>query len=205
MCFTGKGLSTFQSFIKRNFDIFGSFFGLLFVTWIILPAWILSSIESKRNGFFTQHRIGLNGRKFRVIKIRTMIVSKEIGTTVTVTGDHRITTLGKIWRKTKIDELPQLFNVLVGQMSFVGPRPDVEGFADDLTGCDRIVLSIRPGITGPATLKYRNEELLLGSQADPEKYNKEIVWPDKVRINRNYVMNWSFKQDLKYIWMTIFR
>ena len=103
----------------------------------------------------------------------------------------------------KIDELPQLFNVLIGQMSFVGPRPDVPGFADQLKGNDRIILTVRPGITGPATLKYRNEEELLASVTDPEEYNAEVVFPDKVRLNREYVENWSFARDIRYIWATI--
>jgi lipopolysaccharide/colanic/teichoic acid biosynthesis glycosyltransferase len=122
---------------------------------------------------------------------------------VTVSGDSRVTRLGWVWRKLKIDELPQLFNVLMGQMSFVGPRPDVPGFADQLKGKDRIILTVRPGITGPATLKYRNEEELLASVTDPEKYNAEVVFPDKVRLNREYVENWSFARDIRYIWATI--
>jgi lipopolysaccharide/colanic/teichoic acid biosynthesis glycosyltransferase len=112
--------------------------------------------------------------------------------------------LGRFWRKTKIDELPQLINVLKGDMSFVGPRPDVPGYADKLEGEDRIVLSVRPGITGPATLKYRDEEALLAGQKDPERYNNEVIWPDKVRINKEYIKSYSFKNDLVYIAKTIF-
>jgi lipopolysaccharide/colanic/teichoic acid biosynthesis glycosyltransferase len=122
---------------------------------------------------------------------------------VTTGRDRRITWLGRIWRKTKIDELPQLINVLKGNMSFVGPRPDVPGYADRLQGDDRIVLSVRPGITGPATLKYRDEEALLADQDDPERYNNEVLWLDKVRINREYVESWSFWQDIRYILKTI--
>jgi lipopolysaccharide/colanic/teichoic acid biosynthesis glycosyltransferase len=124
-------------------------------------------------------------------------------TTVTTGTDRRITRLGRLWRKTKIDELPQLINVLKGDMSFVGPRPDVPGYADRLEGEDRIVLSVRPGITGPATLKYRNEENLLAEQENPRQYNDEVLWPDKVRLNREYVRNWSFGTDFRYIWKTI--
>ena len=122
---------------------------------------------------------------------------------MTQIGDPRITRLGLFFRKTKIDELPQLWNVLIGQMSFVGPRPDVLGYADRLQGEDRIILSIRPGITGPAQLAYKNEEEVLANQNDPVKYNDEIIWPDKVRINREYIGNYSFFKDFYYIWKTI--
>lgn len=126
-----------------------------------------------------------------------------INTNVTTDKDPRITRLGRFFRKTKIDELPQLINVFLGQMSFVGPRPDVPGFADKLTGDDRIILTVRPGITGPATLKFRDEEKLLAAQSDPERYNREVIYPEKVRLNREYVENYSFWQDIKYIFQTI--
>jgi lipopolysaccharide/colanic/teichoic acid biosynthesis glycosyltransferase len=160
-------------------------------------------LDTKKNGFFIQDRVGKGGRIFRVIKIRTMCEVPGMDTTVTMSTDQRITALGRFWRKTKIDELPQLINVLKGDMSFVGPRPDVPGYADTLTGEDRIVLSLRPGITGPATLKYRDEEEILARLEDPERYNKEIIWPDKIRLNKEYVQNWSFWNDLKYIWYTV--
>ncbi len=123
---------------------------------------------------------------------------------MTTLGDPRITPLGRRLRHWKVDELPQLFNVLVGQMSFVGPRPDVPGFADVLSGEERVILSVRPGITGPATLKYRDEELLLAAMEDPERYNREVIFPDKVRLNHDYVLHWSFTMDLVYLWRTIF-
>ena len=132
-----------------------------------------------------------------------MKVLQESGTTVTTDNDPRITPLGKLFRKTKIDELPQLLNVLVGDMSLVGPRPDVPGFADKLEGEDRIILSVRPGITGPATLKYRNEEEILAAQEDPERYNLEVIYPDKIKINREYVEHYSFAKDLRYILHTL--
>jgi lipopolysaccharide/colanic/teichoic acid biosynthesis glycosyltransferase len=125
------------------------------------------------------------------------------GTTVTTAADTRITPLGRIFRRWKLDELPQLFNVLTGQMSLVGPRPDVPGFADRLKGKDRLLLTVRPGITGPATLKYRREEQLLAAVPDPESYNRDVIFPDKVAINVNYVRTWSFRKDLGYIWETI--
>ncbi len=122
-----------------------------------------------------------------------------IKTTITSSNDIRITKSGKFFRDTKIDELPQLWNVFIGDMSFVGPRPDVEGYADKLEGDDRIVLSIRPGITGPASLKYKNEEEILSKQANPKEYNDNVIWPDKVKINIEYIKNWSLLKDIQYI------
>jgi lipopolysaccharide/colanic/teichoic acid biosynthesis glycosyltransferase len=197
-------MSEFQKAIKRTFDVVFAFLGLLATWWLILLAWIAASIDTRSNGFFTQQRVGKEGQLFKVVKIKTMRPDKRLQTTVTRSGDPRITPLGAFWRKTKIDELPQLWNVLLGDMSFVGPRPDVPGFADKLEGEERAMLSIRPGITGPATLKYRNEEELLAEQDDPEAYNQDVIWPDKVQINLEYIRNWSLKQDLKYIWKTIF-
>jgi lipopolysaccharide/colanic/teichoic acid biosynthesis glycosyltransferase len=168
-----------------------------------LLAALLARIDTKLSGFFTQTRVGKDGRLFRVIKIRTMRNVPGIGTSVTTSSDPRITRIGGLFRRTKIDELPQLINVFLGHMSFVGPRPDVPGFADRLKGDDRIVLSIRPGITGPATLKYRDEEALLYAQPNPEQYNAKVLFPDKVRINREYIQNYRFLSDLKYILQTV--
>ena len=128
-----------------------------------------------------------------------------IDTSVTTGADPRITCSGRFFRRTKIDELPQLINVLMGEMSFVGPRPDVPGFADSLQGDDRLILSVRPGITGPATLHFRDEEVLLAQQSDPERFNREVIYPEKVRLNRQYVENYRFIDDLKFIWQTIFK
>jgi len=195
---------TFQErVLKRSFDIFFSLIGILVFAPVILVAWLVASIETCSNGLFRQVRIGKDGKPFVVYKIKTMKPQKAPGSTVTTAYDSRITKSGAFFRKTKIDELPQLFNVLFGQMSFVGPRPDVPGFADKLEGDDRIVLSVRPGITGPASLKYRNEELLLAQQADPERYNREVIWPDKVRINKAYVKSWSLKKDIDYLIQTV--
>jgi len=198
-----RGLIKFQAALKRTFDIVGAFVGLLLTGWIILPAFVAASFDTRTNGFFTQQRVGRNGRVFKVVKIRTMRQIKGLNTTVTTGHDPRITSLGRFFRHTKIDELPQLFNVLIGQMSFVGPRPDVPGFADQLQGDDRIILNVRPGMTGPATLKYRNEEKLLSRYENPEQYNKEVIFPDKLRINREYVENYKFYKDIKYILQTI--
>jgi lipopolysaccharide/colanic/teichoic acid biosynthesis glycosyltransferase len=199
-----QGLSLGQRFLKRSFDLLVAIFGLVVFGWLILLGWLGATIDTGLNGFFTQTRVGRYGKTFKVIKLRTMKVSKTVTTTVTTKTDPRITPLGALLRKTKIDELPQLINVLLGQMSLVGPRPDVPGFADKLEGPDRIVLTIRPGITGPASLKYRNEEEILAGQADPERYNREVIFMDKTRINRDYIEKYSFVNDLKYIWQTAF-
>ena len=151
-------------------------------------------------GIFTQKRVGKNARLFNIYKVRTLKNEPHrLGHL-----DKSATKFGKWLRKYKLDELPQLFNVLKGDMSFVGPRPDVEGFADELEGEDRIILNIRPGVTGPATIKYRDEEEILALQDDPEKYNRTIIWKDKVEINKKYIENWSFYLDLKFIIKSIF-
>jgi lipopolysaccharide/colanic/teichoic acid biosynthesis glycosyltransferase len=201
---THPGLSLFDCAVKRSFDIVGSGLGLLLTWWIILLAYVAASIDTGRNGFFTQERVGRGGKRFKMIKIRTMRDTPSISTSVTTEEDPRITALGHFFRKTKIDELPQLINVLLGQMSFVGPRPDVPGFADQLEGRDRIILSVRPGITGPATLAFRDEEELLARQPDPERYNREVIYPEKVKLNKGYVRNYSFLKDLTYIYLTVF-
>lgn len=198
-----KGLSVKDQFIKRLFDFILSSILLLLTWWLIAIIYILATIDTRQSGFFTQTRIGKHGQPFKVIKLRTMRNILNMNTTVTTSQDPRITYLGRLWRKTKLDELPQLINVLLGQMSFVGPRPDVPGFADTLTGSDRIVLSILPGITGPATLYYRNEEELLAQQSDPEYYNRSVIYPHKVKLNREYIENYHFSKDLKYIWQTL--
>ena len=188
---------------KRRLDVTLATIGLLLSWWIIALAWLAATLDTGRNGFFTQRRIGLGGKVFTLIKIRTMQDTPGIHTTVTRSNDPRITRVGRLLRRSKIDELPQLWNVLVGDMSFVGPRPDVTGFADSLEGEQRLLLRIRPGITGPATLKYRDEEELLEKTKDPEAYNRQVIWPDKVRINLQYVRQWSLTEDLKYIWYTV--
>ena len=198
-----SGLTARQRLVKRAFDVVGAAAGLLVLWWLILLAWILASVDTRANGFFVQTRIGLGGRPFSLIKIRTMRVALGPTTSVTAGTDERITPVGRILRRTKIDELPQLINVLVGDMSFVGPRPDVPGYADRLEGDVRVVVAVRPGITGSASLQYRDEERLLASVADPEAYNREVIFPDKVRINKEYVRTWSFFRDVKLIWRTV--
>jgi lipopolysaccharide/colanic/teichoic acid biosynthesis glycosyltransferase len=188
---------------KRLFDFLLSLFGLITSGLIIFVAWIVASIETKSNGFFIQKRVGKNGKLFNLYKIKTMKKVEGIDTTITSRDDVRITKSGKFFRDAKIDELPQLWNVLKGEMSFVGPRPDVEGYADQLIGEDRLILSIRPGITGPASLKYKNEEEVLSGQDDPKEYNDKVIWPDKVRINKEYIENWSLRRDIQYIIKTV--
>jgi len=190
-------------FLKRSFDLLLAIIGILFTWWIILIAIIIASIDTKSFGLFIQKRVGRYGKLFNVYKIKTMKEISGLDTTVTTANDMRITKSGKFFRDTKIDELPQLFNVLFGSMSFVGARPDVEGFADKLTGKDRIILDVPPAITGVASIKYRNEEDILAKESNPEKYNREIIWVDKVKLNRDYLENWSLQKDIKYIIKTI--
>ena len=192
-------------FIKRTFDIFFSVIGIFFISPIIFIAWVMASIDTRSNGFFLQTRIGKNAKPFKIIKIKTMIPIDGYNSTVTHSGDKRITKFGSFLRTFKIDELPQIINVLLGQMSFVGPRPDVPGYADKVQGKDRNFLSIRPGITGPAAIKYRNEEKILSHQKNAQKYNDEIIWPDKIKINIKYIEEWSLKKDLQYIFKTFTR
>lgn len=189
---------------KRLFDVSVALVGLLLTGWIIVIAALVARLETGEPGLFVQGRVGRHGKPFNMYKIRTMKSSAEFQSTVTTLNDARITKCGRFLRRTKIDELPQLYNVLVGQMSLVGPRPDVAGFADLLTGEDRAILSLRPGITGPATLAYRDEEALLASVEDPEAYNRDVLFPHKVRINLEYIRNYSLIGDIKYIFRTVF-
>lgn len=196
-------MSPIQRTKKRLFDIFTAFIGLLAAGWLIIIAAVIAYFDTGISGFFKQERVGMHGRVFKVIKIRSMRPVKGINTSVTTDKDPRISKIGRFWRKTKIDELPQLWNVLVGEMSFVGPRPDVPGFADKLEGEERLILSIRPGITGPASLRFKNEEEILAAQPDPERYNREVIWPEKVKINLEYIRNYSLRKDVNYIIKTI--
>ena len=198
-------MSFWGSVSKRIFDILFAFLGILFTLPIVFVAFIVASIETKSLGLFIQKRVGKDGKLFNVFKIKTMKAVKGVDTTVTTAKDMRITKSGKFFRDSKIDELPQFFNVLFGTMSFVGPRPDVEGYADRLEGEDRIILTIRPGITGPASLKYGNEEEILAKKENPKEYNDKVIWVDKVKINRDYIENWSFKKDIDYIVKTVVR
>ena len=190
-------------FFKFLFDRVSSLFGLLFLSPVLLFVALLIRIKMPGGPIiFKQKRVGQYGRLFTMYKFRSMTVSHS-GSSVSVKGESRITPLGVKLRKYKLDELPELWNVLIGDMSFVGPRPDVPGYADKLEGDDRRMLLLKPGITGPASLKYRNEEELLAEQENPQKYNDEVPFPDKVRINIDNMDHWSFGKDVKIIVYTV--
>lgn len=189
--------------LKFIFDRLMALIGLL-VLWPVLAV-VAMLVRAKMPGgpvIFRQKRVGRNGRLFTMYKFRSMTVGHG-GSSVSVAGESRITPFGAKLRRYKLDELPELWNVFIGDMSFVGPRPDVPGYADILTGGDREVLRLRPGITGPASLKYRNEEELLARQADPQRYNDKVIFPDKVRINRYYLHHYSFIKDIQMIFCTV--
>ena len=188
--------------LKWVFDRLMALLGLLFLWPVLLVVAILIKCRMPGPVLFVQQRVGRNGKLFRCHKFRSMTVGHG-GSSVSVAGEARITPLGAKLRKYKLDELPELWDVLIGTMSFVGPRPDVPGYADKLQGEDRIVLTLRPGITGPATLKYRNEEELLATVKDPIRYNDEVIYPDKVRINRYYAEHYSFIKDIQMIFCTV--
>lgn len=204
--------------IKWLFDRIVAFFGLLFLWPVLAIVAILVKVKMPGGpAFFVQERVGKGGKIFSCHKFRTMTV-KHNGSTVSVAGDSRITPLGAKLRHFKLDELPGLWDVLVGNMSFVGPRPDVPGYADKLTGDDRDVLKLRPGITGPATLKYRLEDEMIaeyvtkkhseGDRRDSQEiaveYNDNVIYPDKVRLNCYYYRNYSFIRDIQMILCTVF-
>ena len=189
---------------KRLFDIIFSLLGIIFLFPVFIFVSILIKIDSSGPVFFLQERVGLNGKLFKIIKFRSMKEDHKNSLTVTLENDKRITRIGKKLRKYKIDEVPELINVLVGDMSFVGPRPDVPGYADLLKGNDRNVLKLRPGITSLASVKYSNEEQLLMVQKDPIAYNNDVIFPDKVRMNLNYYENNNIWIDIKIIFATLF-
>ena len=192
-----------QRIIKRLFDLLVSSTGLVLLSPLLTLVALLILFFDGRPVFFKQERVGYMGNSFLIIKFRTMITNNN-KLTVTLYSDKRITKLGKFLRKKKIDELPSLINVIFGDMSLVGPRPDVKGFADKLKGRDRRILLAKPGITSFSSIKYRNEERLLDDIDDPVSYNKEVIYPDKVKLNLSYIDNWSLSLDLKIIFKTIF-
>ena len=186
---------------KRCFDLFVSCFVLMLCFPALGILILLCRFDTGQTGIFRQTRLGQNGKRFTLYKLRTM--RSEAGSHVTTQNDSRITKLGRVLRRYKLDELPQLWNVLKGDMSLVGPRPDLPGYLDQLKGPDRRLMTLRPGITGPASLKYREEESLLASVDNPVAFNDIIIWPDKVRLNLAYLDNWSFVGDLKILRQTI--
>lgn len=203
---------------KYLFDRLASLIGLFLLWPLLIIVAILIKIKTPGGPvIFTQRRVGKDGHLFTCHKFRSMTV-KHDGSMVSVAGDSRITPLGATLRHYKIDELPGLWDVLIGKMSFVGPRPDVPGYADKLAGEDRVILKLRPGITGPATLKYRLEDEMISEyvakkqkegdsrsgQEIAEEYNDEVIYPDKVRINKYYYEHYSFIKDIQMILCTIF-
>ena len=198
-------------FLKWLFDKLASLFGLLFLSPVLFVVAILIKVKMPGPVLFCQKRVGQYGKLFTVYKFRSMTVKAEASvasrdsdaTSIASTEQNRITPLGEKLRRYKLDELPELWNVLKGDMSFVGPRPDVPGYADQLQGEERDILKLKPGITGPASLKYRNEEELLASVENPAQYNDEVIFPDKVRLNLYYLKNYSFIKDIQMIVCTV--
>lgn len=189
--------------VKWVFDRVMALVGLVVLSPLLAVVAILVAIKMPGGPvLFRQKRVGQYGELFTMVKFRSMTVAHG-GSSISVAGEARITPLGAKLRKYKLDELPELWNVLIGDMSFVGPRPDVPGYADKLVGEDREILQLKPGITGPASLKYRNEEEILASVEDPIRYNDEVIFPDKVRINREYMEEWSFWGDIRIIFKTV--
>lgn len=191
--------------MKRVFDFLVSLVGLFLFSPLLVLLSLLIKFTSKGTIFFIQERVGENGVFFKMIKFRSMQMIQDSDSTISVKGDMRVTKVGSFLRRYKLDELPELWNVLVGDMSLVGPRPDVPGYANFLKGEDRNILKLKPGITGPASLKYANEEEILARQENPKEYNDEIIYPDKVRINLDYYYQYNLWIDIKIIFATIFR
>ncbi len=189
--------------MKRIFDFTLSFIALILLSPVLLVVYVLIFIKMPDGSpIFQQKRVGRYGQLFTMYKFRSMSAGHG-GSSVSVAGEMRITPLGAKLRRYKLDELPELWNILIGDMSLVGPRPDVPGYADLLKGDDRLVLELRPGITGPASLKYANEEELLATVDNPQQYNDEVIFPDKVKINLAYHKQQSIKEDLKIIYQTL--
>ena len=203
--------------LKWIFDRVVSLVGLLVLWPVLLVVAIMVKVKMPGGPvLFVQQRVGKGGKLFNCHKFRTMTV-KHNGSTVSVAGDSRITPFGATLRHYKLDELPGLWDVLIGNMSFVGPRPDVPGYADKLTGEDRDVLELRPGITGPATLKYRLEDEMIAGYVEKRQaegdtrpmqviateYNDKVIYPDKVRLNCYYYRHYSFIKDMEMILATV--
>jgi lipopolysaccharide/colanic/teichoic acid biosynthesis glycosyltransferase len=198
----GDGLSQRQRVLKRTFDVFVALVILILTAPLLLILTVAVRLSSAGPAFFRQERVGQFGRTFMVIKLRTMHSRPAGDSPITIADDPRVTPVGSFLRATRFDELPQLWNVLKGEMSLVGPRPDVPGFADELQGADRRILSLRPGITGTATIYFRNEAELLARQPDPARYNDQVIYPHKVQLNLGYLDAWSFRGDLALLAVT---
>jgi len=189
--------------VKHLFDRVVALAALLVLGIPFLACVVVMKCRGYRRVFFFQTRIGRYGKPFTIIKLRTMVESQHNDNTVTTAADARITPVGKVLRTLKIDEFPQLINIVLGRMSFVGPRPDVPGYADKLTGEDRLVLSVRAGITSPASIFFKREEEILKGVDNPVAFNDTVIWPIKVRMNKEYVRNRHFFLDIGYIIVTL--
>ncbi len=197
-------MKRFHKVVKRFIDIIFSVVGLLVALPIIGTMAVIIVRTSGGNAFFSQRRIGLKGKPFNLLKLRSMREIEGFDTTITTANDPRITKVGKFIRRTKIDELPQLWNVLKGEMSFVGPRPDVPELINTLSMKDQeLLLSIRPGITGLASLKYRGEEEILSCSDQPAWLNNHVIFPDKLRLNKYYIDNQTVLMDLSILLQTV--
>lgn len=192
-----------QRIAKRSFDFIAALAGLVLLSPVMAVVAVLVRATSPGPALFIQDRVGRHGKIFRCAKFRTMRAGAQAQGTITTATDARVTPLGRFLRRWKLDELPQLWNVLTGRMSFVGPRPDVPGYADRLQGDDRRVLELAPGITGPATLLFRDEERLLALARDPQAFNDAVVYPEKLRLNLAYLESANFWRDLGYIVATV--
>lgn len=190
--------------MKRSFDVISAFMALLLLMPLLLLVSLLIKLTMPGPVLFRQTRIGFGGRPFTIYKFRSMKVNRS-KVSITLSSDNRITPLGRFLRRSKIDELPQLWNILRGDMSVVGPRPDVPGYSDKLQGSDQLLWTVRPGLTGLDSISYPDEETILDQQPDPQKYYDEVLWPDKVRLNLAYIKNRSFWMDIAIIIFTIFR
>lgn len=190
--------------LKHLFDIIAAATGLILLSPVMLAIAVLIKLRMPGPVLFKQERIGFQGNRFNIYKFRTMQTNHG-GNSITIKGESRITPFGAWLRRYKLDELPELWNILKGDMSFVGPRPDVPGYADKLSGEDRNILKLRPGLTGAASLVYNNEDEILAKQDDPVKYNDEILYPAKVKIDLHYYYNQSFTGDIVIILKTIYR
>lgn len=190
----------------RIFDILFSALGLIVLSPFLIVLYILIRVESKGGGIYAQERIGLNGVPFKLYKFRTMVVGSDKGGLITIGGhDSRLTKIGYRIRKYKLDELPQLWNVFIGDMSFVGPRPEVEKYTKLYTEEQRKVLSVRPGITDWASIKYLDENVILGQAEDPDKVYVEQIIPDKIRYNMIWIKNQGIMDYFKIIFVTIIK
>jgi lipopolysaccharide/colanic/teichoic acid biosynthesis glycosyltransferase len=181
-----------KTITKRFFDISFSVLALFLFFWLLLLAWFMAIIDTRSNGVFTQERIGQFGKGFKIYKLRTIQILPK-------TGTLQISKIGRFLRNNKLDELPQLINILKGEMSIVGPRPDIVGYYDLLEGENRKILELKPGLTSLASLKYYNEDALLENQSSPLEYNDKILFPDKVQLNLYYYYHQSLYGDLKII------